>query len=52
MCCDTTNYALSEINGNCFDCGQPTCNGSAYEACGYSPIMCDTCGYAPCDESC
>ena len=27
-------------------------NGDAYERCGWSPVVCEECGCAPCDQSC
>lgn len=52
MCCDGHYYDDDEIDGECPDCGTPTCDGSAQEVCCYSPIGCETCGSAPCDGSC
>ncbi len=52
MCCSSSGYNYSEINGECPDCGEPTIDGDAYVNCSYSPTQCDTCGYSPCDESC
>ena len=52
MCCDPRGYNEKEINGKCKDCGEPIVDGDAFEACGYSPVECKTCGYAPCDGSC
>ena len=52
MCCDNTGYSEKQIDGTCPDCGEPTVEGSAYDRCGYSPEVCETCGFAPCDESC
>lgn len=52
MCCDRSDYDEDEIDGECPDCGNETVEGDAYERCGYSPIKCNTCGYAPCDQSC
>ena len=40
------------VNGVCPDCGEDTIDGLATEHCNYSPELCKTCGYAPCDESC
>lgn len=51
-CCSSSGYSESEINGECPDCGAPTVDGDAYERCGYSPVICETCGNAPCDGSC
>jgi len=52
MCCSTSGYSKNEIDGVCPDCGEDTCNGNAFESCSYSPVQCETCGSAPCDESC
>jgi hypothetical protein len=52
MCCANTDYKLKDINGECPDCGEPTVDGNAYDRCDYSPEVCKTCGWAPCDESC
>ena len=52
MCCAANDYKEEEINGECPDCGADTVDGEAYEVCSYSPIECETCGYAPCDQSC
>jgi len=41
-----------EPNGECPECGELTIDGVAIDQCSYSPILCDTCGYAPCDGSC
>lgn len=51
MCCDGWNNE-EEVNGTCPECGQPTVDGEASVGCNYSPIVCDTCGWAPCDDSC
>lgn len=42
----------SEINGKCQGCGCPTVDGRAAFGCYWSPVICDVCGYAPCDQSC
>jgi hypothetical protein len=52
MCYNNTNYSEEDINGVCPDCGEPTVDGNTYDRCYYSPTLCDTCGYAPCDGSC
>lgn len=52
MCCEPSGYREEEINGECPECGASTVDGSAYEACAYSPVICNECGCAPCDESC
>lgn len=52
-CCEPLNWGPEEVpNGECEDCGAETVNGTAYEICGYSPVLCETCGSAPCDLSC
>ncbi len=52
MCCAPREYTEDQIDGKCPDCKEPTVEGDAYEACGYSPILCNKCGDAPCDGSC
>ena len=52
MCCEPSGYNERDINGECKECGSPTCDGDAYEQCAYSMVVCNTCGYAPCDDSC
>ena len=52
MCCSNTDYTRDEINGECQDCGEPTVDGNAYDCCDYSPEICKTCGWSPCDGSC
>lgn len=52
MCFAPKEYSESEINGECPSCGEPTVDGDSYEGCYYSPVICDECGYAPCDLSC
>lgn len=51
-CFEPTGYLVDQIDGECPECGCPTVDGCAYEACGYSPTICETCGSAPCDLSC
>lgn len=51
-CCAAQEYNEDDINGVCQECGEPTVDGEAYEVCHDSPILCDDCGYAPCDQSC
>ena len=50
-CCDGME-GDEKPNGRCIDCGELTIDGEAYESCGYSPVVCKTCGDAPCDGSC
>lgn len=50
MCAD--GWDSGKPDGVCPDCGEPTVDGEAAYGCYYSPIICETCGNAPCDESC
>lgn len=53
MCCDGWYPEEGEeVNGVCPDCGGDTIDGSAPYGCYYSPVVCETCGDRPCDESC
>lgn len=52
MCCEPSGYSKEEIDGKCPNCEEPTVEGRAYEECVYSPTICETCGWSPCDESC
>lgn len=52
MCCDGWSSTEEEINGVCPDCGEPTVDGIAAFGCNYSPCICETCGWCPCDGSC
>jgi hypothetical protein len=53
MCCEPHGFDDENlIDGECPECGNPTVDGEAFDVCGYSPIICDTCGCAPCDQSC
>lgn len=52
LCWGAIPYNELEINGECPDCGADTIDEEAVEVCGYSPVICNTCGYAPCDGSC
>lgn len=39
--------------GECPDCGMDVdIDGDAVDICAHSPIECETCGSAPCDQSC
>ena len=51
MCCDN-NGAEGQPNGVCEDCGEPTVDGETKEHCNYSPVDCQTCGLARCNQSC
>lgn len=37
---------------NCKDCGEQLIDGKPVNYCSYSPEVCTTCGYRPCDGSC
>jgi len=53
MCCDPCGASgKKEDIKSCPDCGYDTINGESTEICGFSPVECNTCGYAPCDGSC
>lgn len=52
MCCDGWSHDDREVDGECPDCGEDTVEGTAQHGCNYSPVVCDTCGSAPCDLSC
>jgi hypothetical protein len=54
MCSDGWNYLRKgePADGECPDCGEPTCDGVAASGCNYSPCVCETCGACPCDERC
>lgn len=49
-CCD--GWDFGEPDGECPDCGAPTQEGAAVTGCNWSIVICETCGDAPCDESC
>jgi len=44
--------AEGESNEFCPDCGEETVDGESKEICLYSPVLCETCGNAPCDAIC
>ena len=53
MCCDpVNNFRYDQIDGECEKCGEDTVDGVAFDACSYSSVDCDKCGYAPCKDSC
>lgn len=58
MCCDgiyTKEDERSLMVGECESCGSPTDeDGQSCSSnnCGYSPKICDDCGWKPCDGSC
>lgn len=50
-CCD--GWDNGPAVGECPDCGEPADeDGYAVEGCLHSPIQCNTCGAAPCDQYC
>ena len=52
MCCEPIGSGLP-VDGECPDCGEPIdMYGVSTEICAYSPEVCETCCYAPCDDSC
>ena len=55
-CCDPINDLSErqlEMHEECEDCGAKVDDeGNTLEGCEYSPIVCKTCGYCPCDLSC
>lgn len=52
MCCDTVG-SEEEMTRICDACGEPTdSDGVSANICGYSPIDCEECGCAYCDQSC
>jgi len=53
MCCDA-HVNEEPVVGECPACGEPV-DAEGYfvgESCGYSPVVCEACGDAPCDLSC
>ena len=53
MCSDGWHLEKGEVaDGVCPDCGGDKLDGYATEGCHYSPVICKTCGDAPCDDSC
>ena len=51
-CCEGWSSDEKDVDGECPDCGMQTVDGVAACGCDYSPVLCETCGYAPCDGSC
>jgi hypothetical protein len=51
-CADGWNNYGREVTGICPDCEGPVIDGEAASGCGHSPVGCETCGDAPCDQSC
>lgn len=53
-CCDGWNFReIAKYITKCPDCGADVDEaGESVEGCNWSPIICVTCGDAPCDLSC
>ena len=51
-CCDSWGSYESEVNGECPECGTPTVDGQAAYGCNWSPVSCECCGRAVCDDAC
>jgi len=52
MCCDAVGSEEKMVK-ECPECGGDVDeDGISGDICGYSPIVCETCGSAPCDDSC
>lgn len=41
-----------DIDGVCPECGTATIQGVPFRSCSYSEVVCNVCGYSPCDGSC
>lgn len=52
MCSYGYEATDEEVDGACPECGMTTVEGRASEGCCYSPVVCETCGWSPCDGSC
>lgn len=55
MCSDDWCLEADEpgdVLSECECCGTTTVNGYASYGCNYSPVICEECGAAPCDDSC
>lgn len=54
MCCDRYEADDKEITGVCINCEcDINKDGETVEdGCGYSPIVCDDCGWQPCNLWC
>lgn len=57
MCCEGWNFYpknyRDEDIAKCPDCGEDVdADGDAMVGCDWSPVLCKTCGSAPCDGSC
>ena len=52
MCCEPCGSEEPEVS-ECDVCGGPTdSEGGSTDICSYSPVECEVCGWAPCDDSC
>jgi hypothetical protein len=52
MCCDPIG-TKDEIVDVCEHCGSDVdSDGWSNDICAYSAVICDSCGCAPCDDSC
>ena len=51
-CCDSWVSYESKVNGECPECGTPTVDGHAAYGCNWSPVSCECCGRAFCDDYC
>lgn len=52
MCCDGWDFSEDTV-GECPECGEPTDEtGEAVIGCNWSPVLCETCGARPCNDSC
>jgi hypothetical protein len=54
MCCaGREDYKEFPPVAECDECGaEVDCEGDAIKQCQYSPVVCEKCGYRPCDGSC
>jgi len=51
--CSEAIGTTDKIVGKCPDCeSNVDADGYSNDVCAYSPCICETCGCAPCDESC
>lgn len=51
-CWSMREYEDKDANGKCDECESLTVDGEAIEICTYSPVLCEKCGWSPCDNSC
>lgn len=54
MCCDgwCDKPGPEDEVTECEECGVELINGEPSFGCHYSPVVCSTCGWCPCDDSC